>query len=66
MSFLAMMSFEKICPLLQSNYRLLEFKFMTGKLDKNFRFSLAKNVACASVLEFGAQFRISRAVKCRI
>ena len=50
-----MISFEKICPLLQSNHRLLEFKFMTGKLDKNFRFSCAKNVACARVLEFGAR-----------
>ena len=58
MSFLAMISFEKICPLLQSNHRLLEFKFMTGKLDKNFRFSRANNVACAHVLEFGARQQI--------
>ena len=27
----------------------------TGKLDKNFRFSRAKNVACARVLEIGAR-----------
>ena len=45
----------KICPILQSNHRHLEFKILTGKVDKNFRFPRAKNVACARVLEFGAR-----------